>query len=171
MKRSIVVICLLGLLLATSMAGCLNSYTQLQDGVDFYQEMLEEDIPEDLSLSIYYINPSILTRVPLSTDDLIKFPGVKKIIIESQDLEEHMTLLKKMDSTILHPVKEKSYINARLYYVFEVGSSDKILEVAINQLHGSVFVNGVEVEDNQLFYDIIIPFLTEDDLNILGIQH
>jgi len=68
----------------------------------------------------------------------------------------------------LQPVKEKTYINARLYYVLEVGT-ESLLGVVISDIHGSVFVNGEEVEDHPVFYEIIIPYLTDEDRTILGI--
>ena len=65
-------------------------------------------------------------------------------------------------------------MNARLYYVFEVGDSEKLLEVVVSpdsldKINGRVVVNGVEVKDNPIFYELIMPFLTEDAHNELGI--
>lgn len=165
--RRIVVICLLAFLLAITLTGCSNS-TPLQDVMNDYSKMVEGDIPEDFCLTIYYLDPNILTRRPLSEADLVTFPGVEIIRVESEELASYWTLLKELDLSILQLVKEKSYMNARLYYVFEVGDSD-ILEVVISEIHGSVFVNGVEVEDNPLFYELIAQFLTEEDHNVLGI--
>lgn len=167
MKRTVVVVLIA--LLATRLTGCSNSSAQLGDALADYSQMVEGDLPEDLRLTIYYLNPSILTRAPLSTEDLVNFPEVKKICIDSGELAPHLSLLQKMDSSILQPVKEESNINARLYYVFEVGDSCKILEVAISDIHGSAFVNGIKVEDNPVFYELITPYLSEEDVNTLGI--
>lgn len=156
------------ILSATMLAGCEATTPTLQDVMADYTKMLDGPLPENLRLTIYYIDPSVLTRVSISTDNLINFPGVKKIVVECEELKQHLERLKKLDASILQPVKEESYINARLHYVFETKKSGKILEVTISQIHGSVFINGIEVEDNPIFYELIDPFLTEEDRNILG---
>ncbi|MBO5175465.1 MAG: hypothetical protein J6B84_10035, partial [Eubacterium sp.] len=84
-------------------------------------------------------------------------------------LASHWELLKELKPDILQPVQEESHINARLYYFFEVGDSEKILEVIISNIYGSVFVNGFNVENNPVFYDLILPFLEDEDRQILGI--
>lgn len=179
MKRARIVLYLLVFLLATALTGCQNPSVQtekqnpstpLEEAMRDYTQMVEGILPQDLRLTIYFLDPSILTRAPLSTDGLVTFPGVKTIIVDSKELEGHMALLRELDASILQPVEELSYINARLYYVFEIGDSEKILEVVINEIHGSVFVNGIEVEDNPVFYELILPFLTEEDGEILGIE-
>ena len=70
------------------------------------------DIPDDVHLKIYYINPRILTRIPLSAEELMVFRGVKVITIESEELAKHSTLLRKLDASIISAVNEESYINA-----------------------------------------------------------
>lgn len=168
MKRSTVLIFVF-LLLTAIMTGCKNQSAPLQEALNDYSKMVGGDLLEDLSLTIYYIDPELLTRIPVSTEDLMTFRGVKIIVVESEKLENHLEQLRKLDASMLQPVQEESYINARLYYVFEAGDSDKILEVVISEIHGSVFVNGVEVEDNPVFYDLILPFLEDEDREILGI--
>ena len=168
MKRSAVVICLLAFLLTTILTACSNS-SPLQEAMNDYSKIVEGDLPDDIRLTIYYLDPNILTRIPLSKDDLVTFPGVGIITVNSEELASCWELLKELNPSILHPVQEESYINARLYYVFEVGDSDKILEVVINNIHGNAFVNGIEVEDNPIFYELIVPYLTEEGRITLGI--
>lgn len=38
----------------------------------------------------------------------------------------------------------------------------KIFDVAMWGCDGGILVNGVEVKDNSVFYDVIMPFLPED---------
>lgn len=163
-----IVIYLVILALVISLVGCSDS-TPLQDAMNDYCKMVEGDMPDDLRLTIYYLDPTILTRRPLNQEDLVTFPGVEVIIVDSEELAPHWEQLKEMSPSVLQPVQEESYINARLYYVFEAGDSGKILEVVISEIHGSAFVNGVEVEDNPIFYDLIVHFLADDDRDILGI--
>lgn len=170
-------VCLaLCLLLTTILTGCSSPSTHLQKSMKDYTKMLEGDLPEDLRLTIYYMSTAILTRYPYGIDDLVKFAGShsQTIVVEAEELAAHKELLKKLDASKLQPVQEESYINARLYYVFEVGDSEKLLEVVVtpeflDKINGYVVVNGIEVEDNEIFYELIIPFLTEDAHNKLGI--
>mgnify|MGYP003520259334 CR=1 FL=1 len=168
MKRSSIVIGLLAFLLTTILTGCSN-LPPLEEAMNDYSEIVAGDLPEDIRLTIYYLNPDILTRIPLSKDDLATFPGVVKINVNSEELASHWSLLKELNPSILHLVEKETHMNARLYYVFEVGDSNKILEVVISNIHGSVYVNGIEVEDNPIFYELIVHFLTEEGRNTLGI--
>ena len=54
-----------------------------------------------------------------------------------------------------------------MYYVFENKNGKKILEVAGSGDHDSLFVNGVEIEEDYIFYRVIIPFLPEIDAKML----
>lgn len=168
MKSSTVIAFLFAFIFALALVGCSHS-TPLQAALNDYSTAVEGDVPEDARLVIYYLNPSILTRQPLSKDDIVDFPGVQIITVDSEELAPCWAQFKELDSSILQPVKEESYVNARLYYVLEVGDSGKVLEVVISSIHGSVFVNGIEVEDNPIFYDLIVPFLTAEDCSVLGI--
>ena len=61
------------------------------------------------------------------------------------------------------PIKKKSsYLDARLYYVFETKKKGKIFDVAIWGIGGGIFINGFEVKDADIFYDVVIPFLPEE---------
>ena len=178
MKQTAIVRCLLLSIFLFTLSACLYSEKtandELNDALHEYSQIILEDIPSDLCLTIYYIDSSILTRAPLSAEDLMTFPCVEIIEIKSEELVEHIALLRKLDASILQPVQKESYINARLCYVFEVGESEKLLEVVVTpeflyKINGYVVVNGIEVEDNEIFYELIMPFLTEDAHNKLGI--
>ena len=62
----------------------------------------------------------------------------------------------------LIPVWKKSYLNARIYYVFETGEQGKILDVAMWGDNANIFVNEIEIKENDIFYDVLITFLPED---------
>ena len=149
-------------LLITVLTGCTTASGSAQSPIDDYSAMLKEGIPEDLCLTIYYMDPRILTRLPLSADDLINFSETKKIVVEAKELEENLNLLKKLELDVLQPAAMKSYIDARMYYVLASENSGKLLDVIISQIHGNVFVNGEEVNYDPVFLEIISPFLTEE---------
>ena len=119
---------------------------------------------DDLNLTIYYVKPSVLSTFPMSVDDLINFSYVHKIIIDGSKLEEHIDLLNEMYTVDSVPVENKSRLDVRLYYVFETKKNHKIFDVAMWGRNNSMFVNGIEIYENDIFYDVIKPFLPEDVL-------
>ena len=168
MKRSKILLFMLIILLVPSLTGCSSPSAQFRNTFSVYLDVISKDIPEDMQLTIYYIDPLILTRRALSTDDLVNHPA-KKIVVESEELSTQIALLSKLEPSSLEPVKEETYLDARLYYVVETETHGKILEVAISEIGGrNVFVNGIEVEDNSVFYEVITPFLSEEDIAILS---
>ena len=47
--------------------------------------------------------------------------------------------------------------------MFEIKKESKVFDVAMwGGSDGHVFVNGVEVKGDSIFYEIIVPFLPED---------
>jgi len=135
-----------------SKKAALNNISKLTETEDF----------DDISLTIYYLDPLILTSFPLSVDDLINFNSVNKIVVDGSDVEEHIDLFKQISKDDLIPVKKTSRVDARFYYVFESEKEGKLFDVAMSGANNSVFINGIEFEENDIFFTIIIPFLTED---------
>ena len=157
------------LFISTILSGCGQDDMRSEKVLNDFSRLIESGKLNDLSLTIYYISPYILTEIPLSVDDLINFNSGKKIVISGSDLEENIDLFKKITKNDLIPVKKTSQIDARFYYVFESEKEGKILDVAMWGNNNSVFVNGFEVEENDVFYDIIKPFLPEDAVKDLEV--
>lgn len=137
-----------------------------------FKKIIEQENLDDLSLSIYYADPFLMTN-PYSVNDLIDGRhGANRVVINSDNLKEHIDLFKKVSSSDLVIVKHKSFLDARLYYVFESKKHGKVLEVVMwglsRQTNGEyiyrIFVNGIQVEDTDALY-IITPFLQEDVAN------
>lgn len=129
--------------------------------LDTFSKLIENGKLNDLSLTIYYMEPSACTNYPLSVEDLIKYND-GKIVVEGSSLEEHVNLLKQIKNDVIIPVESKSYIDARIYYVFETKRHRKIFDVSMWGVDNSIFVNGLEVKANRVFYYVIMPFLPED---------
>ena len=166
--RKALLLIIIGAILLGVLAYYWGPTLQLHYALKNYTKMITTGIPEDLRLIIYYIDPHILTRYPLSIDGLVGLDDVDIIEVDAQKLADHWELLRKLDAAALQPVEEKTYLDVRLYYVFETGDGNKLLEVAISEINGNVFVNGVEVEHDPVFYEIIAPFLSEEDHTVLG---
>lgn len=158
---------MLALLVTTILASYGGNNVRLQKAMDSFSNLIEKGTLDKLSLTIYYMDPITLTRAPLSVDDLMNFSSVKKIVIHDINLEQHMDLFKQITNAELKPVKNKSRIDARIYYFFETEESGNIFDVAMWGDHESVFVNGLEVERNEVFLNVVMPFLSEDALKDL----
>jgi hypothetical protein len=141
--------------------GCKEYETKEYIELKEFNVAIEKE-PMDFTLSVYYIDPRILTRAALSVDRLINYSIVTNIVINSDELKEHIDLLKRLNSAELIPVEEESYIDARLYYVFESEKDGKILDVALCTSRGHMFVNGMEVAMNPVFVELVLPFLPEE---------
>ena len=145
-------------------SGCGGNGMHPEKDTDAFVDLIEQKQFEEITLTIYYISPFILTSFPLSVDDLVSFTNVNQIIIDEENLEISSDLLNKLSQATLTPVEQETYLDARLYYAFETSDDGKVFEVAMWGADGSIFVNGNEVENKKIFYDVLVPFLPEDTL-------
>ena len=167
MKQTVAIIVLAAVFLCI-FYGCTSaSGNEMECTLDNYIKAVEGDLPEDLHLTIYYLSPSYVTRRALSPESMINVTYTKKIVVESEELKEQLELLRKLDTSVLQPVIEKSEINTRLLYVFTT-EKKILLQVDLTKINGTVFVNGFQVEDNPIFDELIEPFLTEDYFETMG---
>lgn len=174
MKRIALIVMLLVLLLI-SVFVWMHAEPKLENTLDEYQEVMEEGIPDDLKLTIYYVDPTMLTRIPIRTLEDLKGYSPKITQVDAVELATHRELFASLNAACLKPVEEGANTDSqiigflRLVYVLERGNGEILLEVTAADLiyDGSVLLNGFEVENNPIFYDLIDPFLTEEDRNIL----
>ncbi len=140
---------------------------QAKSALDFQTQIQNENV-DDLTLTIYYTIPILLTPFPWSADILIRNSEDDKVVVDGSELKEHLDLFTQLNSDILKPkIKKSSYTHAYLYYVLESKTSGKIVDVLMGGSDGGTFVNGVEFEDNNIFQEIILPFLPEEDARFL----
>jgi len=138
---------------------------ELNESLNGFATIIESEKFDDLSLTIYYTSLTMDTYRPWNVDDMIRNGG--KIVIDGNSLKAHINVLKQVNNVNLVPVIWKSYLNARIYYIFETKINGKILEGAmwgyneyVNK-YNIIFVNGIAIKGNDIFYEIIIPFLPE----------
>ena len=172
MKRIVVIVAILATVLFL-----MHSEKKLENTLDDYQEVMEEGIPDDLKLTIYYVDPQVNTQMPIRTvEELASFSSI--IEVGAEELAAHRELFASLNAAHLKPVDgkentENSIIGfLRLVYVLERGNGDVLLEVMATNLvyDDTVLVNGFEVENNPIFYELIDPFLTDEDRSILKWQ-
>ncbi|MCL2678879.1 MAG: hypothetical protein FWF18_01045 [Dehalococcoidia bacterium] len=159
-----------------ALTGCGGYSMRPEKALSNFAKAIENGKIGELSLTIYHLDASIFTLAPLRVNDLITHIMVRKIDVDGTRLIEHSDLLKQLCSVTLVPVKQVSYTDARVYYVVKDRNGRKIFDVALWRVYegtqldnGSIFVfsalvNRVEFEDNNIFYDAIIPFLPEDTI-------
>lgn len=162
LKRSTVLRVLILIFALTIFVSCGGNNMRPEKELKNFTKEIENGNLANLGLTIFYLSPSTLTLYPLSVDDLINSSNVHKVVINGSRLDENIELLKQINNDALVPVQQKSRINARIYYVFENNKERKIFDVAMWGETDSIFVNGCEVKENDIFYDVIMPFLPED---------
>ena len=169
-KRIIVFILLLlaiiFLLVIAVLDSCQESDMRSRKAVSQFAKLVEQGEMDSLSLKIYFMSPYTLTPYPYSIDDIIRATSEDEIIIIGSSLKEHIDVLKQLNNDRLVKVEQESYIDARVYYVFYKGTR-KIFDVAMWGKDNSIFVNGFEIKEDDIFYDIIIPFLPEGAIDRL----
>jgi hypothetical protein len=116
----------------------------------------------EMSLTIYYLNPFIFTLFPLDVDNLTNQYHSHKIIVDGNMLGEYDDLFNKMRDIVLVPAKQESHVDVRIYYIFKTKNNKRVLDVAMWGDNESIFVSGVEIEENTIFYDILVPYLPEE---------
>jgi len=135
-------------------------------------EFIERGEYDGLSLTIYYLSPFAESVAPLEINELIygnNPPKKKNEILGLYDYRitslggyENFEILKQLANIDLVPIKNESRINARIYYVFENEKGQKICDVGMwGYPNNSVYFNGLEVEWNDVFSEVIIPCLPE----------
>ena len=139
-------------------------YMNPRRAINNFSKIIEQGKLGEITLTIYHTDA--LTPFPSTIDALIRrstssTSGTYKIVIDGSHLEEHADIFKQLTIDAIVPVDKKSRIDARLYYIFEDKNNNKIFDVARWGRKNSIYINGIEVEENPAFYSIIIPFLPE----------
>jgi len=130
-----------------------------KQAIQRFQSMLSDPASQKLCLKIYYMDPEILTRAPMSGEDL---KSESLISVDTQTLLGHTELLQRLDESVLKREKVLRCSNARLYYVFETGDGEPVLEIVMDYPTGGIYVNGMAVEYDPVFLEVLAPFATED---------
>lgn len=174
MRKKHLLFLIVVLLFALTIAiACNADLLKLKWHICKYQNTIEE-LPKDITLTIYYFPPQIFLMRPLTVEDLLKSDMTEKIVINSDELTKNMATLKKLSVNELEvSYDDRMYINARFYYVFETNNG-KILEVVLQQFVGDdvafgAHVNGISVKKNTVLYEIVIPYLPEKYKQDVGI--
>ena len=151
---------LLVLLSVTILTGCGCTDMRTEKSLTCLSQ-IEQDNIRDISLTIYYMDPNLFTLYPFDVDDLI-INHEYKVVIDGTHLKGHIDLLKQMGNADLIPVEPDDYMNVRIYYLFENKKGENIFDVAMWGLANTMYVNGLQVKVNDIFYDVLMLFLPDD---------
>ena len=99
-------------------------------------------------------------------------PNVRRIVVDGNTLAEYSDLLHQFSNFNTTPMEGRLWYHqsVRVYYVFENTRTGRKLSVALQRGIGDfVTVNGTYVGWDEIFYDVIIPFLPEDVVETIEI--
>lgn len=170
MKRVVIsgLICMAIFFELLTFACCGVKNARLQVVLTDYAAVLESNGLDGLRLSVYYIDPSILTRFPLTEERLLSFESVQRFDVDNAQLLQNIELLKTINAEELTPVSNPSALNARLCCIFESDYAGQVLQLTLGGEANSIFVNGVEAENCELLHDLLAAFAPEEVLHVLN---
>ena len=120
MKRVVIsgLICMAIFFELLTFACCGVKNARLQVVLTDYAAVLESNGLDGLRLSVYYIDPSILTRFPLTEERLLSFESVQRFDVDNAQLLQNIELLKTINAEEMTPVSNTSVLDARLCCIF-----------------------------------------------------
>ena len=160
--RVFLTVAMITVIAVLALSGCRAQPAPLQDALADYEKVLKTDGLDGLRLSVYYIDPSILTRSPLTEEQLLSFESVQKFEVDNAQLLQHI------NAEELTPVSNPSALNARLCCIFESDYAGQVLQLTLGGEANSIFVNGVEAENCELLHDLLAAFAPEEVLHVLN---
>ena len=125
-----------------------------------FKRIVEQGNLEDITLTIYYVG-LVFAHWPVTVDYVIARHHYKAVV-DGVRLAEHIDLLQELGSVDMRRIRSEGGLWAEVYYIFETNCGRKLLDVALWVDNYNVLVNGFEVRGNDIFTDVIIPFLSEE---------
>ncbi|MCL2399617.1 MAG: hypothetical protein FWC91_07750 [Defluviitaleaceae bacterium] len=126
-----------------------------------YIELIEFGDFNDLTLIIYYRESAVFVLAGISEYCLINHRHEYKLTIPGYRLNEYADLLNQLNYLDLTPVEIESGLIAELHYMFKNKYGEKVFRVSMWGRQRSMFVNGYEVQEENILYEVILPFLPE----------
>lgn len=169
-KRNRVILFLVVVLMGFIITRFSIDYIRISMTQNKFLAILEEGKFDNLSLTIYYINPYSFTLMPLTIDNVVEGYDYK-VVIDGKSLEENAEALEQLGRANFVPFTMKTHLDARIYYVFET-EEGIILDVAMWGSHDIlyiplIYVNGISVFETSFLYNIALDYLPEKEKNNL----
>ena len=85
--------------------------------------------------------------------------SLDKYVMDSTELSSRIDQLNQVASVTLEAPKRSPYKDLEVYYYIETEADGIILDVEISGKGRTMFVNGMEVEYDPAFYELVEPYL------------
>ena len=157
--RTILLILFAATILTSCVEDNMNASSKFSDLIEYALD--------DISLTIYFWNFDATNPrgAHMTVEWLVERAHSYRIVVAGQELAEHRDLLNQLANIELAPSRENVHINARLYYVFEHIHYGEIFsfvgDIFTRSCNVVVLINGIEVESDRIFYEMVFPFLPE----------
>jgi len=156
------------LILAVILVVWRADYTRnLRNSSITLSEFFEQECNDGLRLTIYFVEPSILIRMPLSVRSLTESFYDYKITVQGVRHDDNLLgILNKLADIDLLPVEDEiRWTCARIHYVFETKYGQNIFNVTWGRSSiDHIVVNGFAVQENDIFLEVIKAFLPANAL-------
>lgn len=160
------------MLAVTTLSSCGGTNMTPEEGLSYFVQQRRDGTLGNYRLRIYYASPGVMrswSRPVRSVNDLIRRGHEHSVTVNGEGLMVPSVwdadLLHRIETAELIRVENESNVRARIYYVFETNRGRRIFDVVMFGdnwgigVNWTVFVNGVELEWDDIFYDIIRPHL------------
>ena len=142
-----------------------NERDELNRVLGVFQEIIERESPDGLRLEILHCPTNTLCILAGFTMAALLFSeNTERYEVDGAQLAKHIETLRELNSDGLNPVEKPSDIHAILCYVF-FWEDKPILQVAFYGNNLSIYIEGVEVDYDERFTDLLKPFVPEDIVN------
>ena len=170
MKKHIIRAGLLILIIIVALSGyyvwkCIRLY----EAKCILSRIMNEDNKANICLTIKRIPDGILYSTALGLEEMRESDssnGIEVIVVDGENLAEHIYLFEDIKKAKLTPVKkESSYEHISLYYLLENKISGDSFEVAMFGVNreslGGVYINGIEVNYDKCLVDVVNPYISQ----------
>ena len=160
--------------------GCVSEDTITEENSFYLPGVIEIGNLNDLTLTIYYIDFGTLIFTTLdvvgltggwcdSRERVVRGAYDYRAVIPGRNLIPHRDLINRLFATEVSPIEAEAVVDARLHYVFEHREYGEIFSfTAFATGPGVLFVNGVEVERNNIFFEAVLPFLPRNIAEVVS---
>jgi len=169
-KFVILVFAILVLFTSAIFVGCGEDSMTVKENSYNVSNLIENKSLNEISLTVYYWD--IFLSRPRSFEEFVDISLIylkqvsewvdAKVVISGEDLLKYRDLINQLFATEMIPTETEPTVDARLYYVFAHKEYGEIFSVLAFSENGNVFVNGIEVERKNIFFEAVLPFLSED---------
>ena len=170
-KRKVIGAFILLVLVITGFSSCGRN--EMESEFADFRYLIEND--EYLRLTIYFRSPlPFPPNFAIDVERLTSYPdsfGTRRYVIDNVSVAEHSDLFYQLSNFEIVPNERGvASLDVRIYYVFENLRTRQKFEVVIGGcLFDSIYVNEIEIDRDEFFYDVVIPFLPEDAVHLVEV--